>query len=973
MFGTHISPLLGVLITFATSATVAAPTITNPDFEANGPGFTVGSGWTAFGSPSGKWEGIWYPEYTWSQGVSEIPSGQALGIYQQVGPTVPGRQYTLRIQARLTDDRLRADVGIDPAGGTNPANAQYGSETGTRNAWVALSSAPVVAAANTITLFLRGRNTYHIVINGAWVIFDQVRLEEVELVATPTPTPPGPTVTPTRTPTGPTPTFTRTPSIPAGVVAISAEEFYQRAYGMWKGQLAGVQLGAQYEFDWIDQPSPGDSVPLPTWVEFSRVDDDNWFEWMYLYFVQEHGWGMGYAIAGQEWRQHFTRLLAGANEEARGLLNNGYNPPQTGMRGYNSKWFFIDAQIESEAWGTMAAGMGGRAKSQADVWARVTNDGGAVDAATFYAIMYAYGMIEPDIRKVLRAAQTHYPANAEVSRLVDRVFQEVAQRPTDWRGTRQALRDYTWNPANFEGYVSEHRGIFWATNFAAVLTALLYGDRDYHRAQQLSILQGYDADCNSSTTGGMMGTLVGHDNIPPAYRDYVTDNYHNWNGAVTQAPSMDALSSMAFQALRMFERNLAATGGWSEGTGWKKVYYIRTDWPASIPRSTQPPQATPTYTPAPGPPVLRNGNMEQTAYGGIWLPDAWIAFGGNKFEQQWHAGSQSKAAGLAEIPGTVRPYIGIYQRVYGAVPGHRYRVEADVWQNPTVYRASIGIDPQGWLDYEANVYGAEIAGNGRVFCTAVAQDSRLTVFIRIRNISGSYNSGWAYVDNVTLVDEGAAITQTPTPTVTPTLPLADADGDQIADSNEDGHLPAAGRTNRYLPDSDGDGLHDGVEDANRNGTRDPGETNARSRDSDGDAFQDGLEGLLLHTDPLNGQSPGGTYVDSDNDGLPLGLDLNDADRDMDDDRFLDGYEAVVLGPAAVTNPGQRPTLADTNHDTFITNVDALLIQMFFAELVSFAQYPGMADGDLNRDGAQTNVDALIVQSFFLQLVAELPL
>ena len=86
------------------------------------------------------------------------------------------------------------------------------------------------------------------------------------------------------------------------MVRLSAEEFYERAKGQWFGQLIGTQLGAKYEFDYVDQPYPYDEVPLPAWVEFSKVDDDNWFEWMYLYFVQEHGWGMGYDIAGQEWR-----------------------------------------------------------------------------------------------------------------------------------------------------------------------------------------------------------------------------------------------------------------------------------------------------------------------------------------------------------------------------------------------------------------------------------------------------------------------------------------------------------------------------------------------------------------------------------------------------------------------------------------------------------------------------------------------
>ncbi len=42
-------------------------------------------------------------------------------------------------------------------------------------------------------------------------------------------------------------------------------------------------------------------------------------------------------------------------------------------------------------------------------------------------------------------------------------------------------------------------------------------------------------------------------------------------------------------------------------------------------------------------------------------------------------------------------------------------------------------------------------------------------------------------------------------------------------------------------DTDGDGLHDGLEDKNHNGRVDPGETDPRSPDSDGDLIPDGVE------------------------------------------------------------------------------------------------------------------------------------
>lgn len=239
-----------------------------------------------------------------------------------------------------------------------------------------------------------------------------------------------------------------------------------------------------------------------------------------------------------------------------------------------------------------------------------------------------------------------------------------------------------------------------------------------------------------------------------------------------------------------------------------------------------------------------------------------------------------------------------------------------------------------------------------------------------------------HVDDIYLTGSAGAATATPTATATATstatptsTALADLDQDGLADHLE-GWPPVAGQTNRLLPDSDGDGLLDGQEDANRNGQRDSGETDARHKDSDGDGLMDGIEVLITLTGPLNASSPA-SYSDADTDGLPLPHDPNDAVRDADADRMSDGYEAAKLGLAAVSDVAARPPLADVNLDQFISNVDALIIQSLFLGNVGPTSPifggGGFGNADPNRDGFVSNVDALIVQSFFLTNLALLPL
>lgn len=214
----------------------------------------------------------------------------------------------------------------------------------------------------------------------------------------------------------------------------------------------------------------------------------------------------------------------------------------------------------------------------------------------------------------------------------------------------------------------------------------------------------------------------------------------------------------------------------------------------------------------------------------------------------------------------------------------------------------------------------------------------------------------------------ATPTRSHTPSPTPTI-HSDQDGDRIDDLYE-GFPPASGESNRYLPDSDGDGLWDGIEDRNRNGRQDAGETGTRRHDSDGDSVEDGVEVLLALTDPLDPSQPAAP-ADEDGDGLPWFVDLNDTNPDSDGDRYTDGYEAVMLRPEAAHFADEYPALGDVTGDRLVTNVDALALQAVFLSLMTMETliYP---QGDVNRDGLVSNVDGLIAQSYFLHLLSSLP-
>ncbi len=141
----------------------------------------------------------------------------------------------------------------------------------------------------------------------------------------------------------------------------------------------------------------------------------------------------------------------------------------------------------------------------------------------------------------------------------------------------------------------------------------------------------------------------------------------------------------------------------------------------------------------------------------------------------------------------------------------------------------------------------------------------------------------------------------------------DSDGDGLPDGLETGAttpVPGSGcpsipadtdgttRTYPTDPDTDGDGIPDGAEDANRNGALDADESNPLSRDTDGDQIPDNVE-------------------DANQDGARDPNETNPARRDSDGDGIGDGVEDANRNgvfEAGETDPRNGDTDGDTVGD-----------------------------------------------------------
>ncbi len=167
-----------------------------------------------------------------------------------------------------------------------------------------------------------------------------------------------------------------------------------------------------------------------------------------------------------------------------------------------------------------------------------------------------------------------------------------------------------------------------------------------------------------------------------------------------------------------------------------------------------------------------------------------------------------------------------------------------------------------------------------------------------------------------------------------TTGVADPDGaGPLAGTNPATFVPDADpttTTNPLNPDTDGDGLTDGAEDANGNGLIDGAESDPNDPcdpfgvytvDTDGDGLTDceeqtGMDDPSTPADP-NGIPTDPNNPDTDGDGLNDGDEAtegtNPNDADSDDDGINDGNEVNGTGPLAGVGP-TNPLDADTDND-----------------------------------------------------------
>ena len=211
-----------------------------------------------------------------------------------------------------------------------------------------------------------------------------------------------------------------------------------------------------------------------------------------------------------------------ASTEHRAYMNlrRGVKAPRSGSIGENGKTAAeqIGGQIFVDAWGLICPGDPARASALAAAAASVSHDGSGVDGARFMAACIAAAYTASSLDEVLDTGLRFLPEKSDYRRVVEtvRAYHRAHPAEADFRACRAMIAREFREEAYPGGY-------HIVPNAGICILAMLYGKGDLGRSIEISVMCGYDTDCNASNIGTILGVLGGLDGVPERYRRPIND------------------------------------------------------------------------------------------------------------------------------------------------------------------------------------------------------------------------------------------------------------------------------------------------------------------------------------------------------------------------------------------------------------------------------------------------------------------
>jgi len=307
-------------------------------------------------------------------------------------------------------------------------------------------------------------------------------------------------------------------------VTFTKQQLKDKIMGGWAGQTIGVTFGGPYEFR-FEGTFIGDYQPLlwydgylkNTMINNPGLYDDLYMDLTFVDVFEKYGLGApvdsfanAFANAGY--------MLWHANQAGRYNILNGIKPPMSGYWKNNPHADCIDYQIESDFAGLMSPGMPNTASQISDKIGHIMNYGDGWYGGIYVGAMYALAFTSNDIQYIINEALKTIPKQSEFYKCIKDVLVSYKKFPADWKQPWLEVQKKWADDIGCPDGVFAPFNIDAKVNAAYVTIGLLYGGGDFTKTLEITTRCGQDADCNPSSAGGILGTILGYEKIPAYWK-----------------------------------------------------------------------------------------------------------------------------------------------------------------------------------------------------------------------------------------------------------------------------------------------------------------------------------------------------------------------------------------------------------------------------------------------------------------------
>ena len=354
----------------------------------------------------------------------------------------------------------------------------------------------------------------------------------------------------------------------------SEKEINNKILGGYIGQMAGVVYGANSEFHYRGEIMPEEDV-----VDFLNLDinnafwqDDLYVEMTFLKVMEENGFDCGIELFGEAFANS-QYPLDHANNQARENLKNGIHPTLSGHYDYNLHCDDIDWQIESDFIGLICAGDPLAAAKRAFELGHMICYGDGVYGGVFVASATAAAFTAESVDEIVDAAMNSVPNNSEFKTVLKQVVSRY-EGGKSWEECWAYIQEKWGNDDRCVSYSAYDSNIDAKLNAAYVLIGLLYGEGNFENSLTIALRCGQDNDCNASTVGGILGTMLGYDAIPEKFKTGLDKNGETFSfTAYTLNGAVEAVAKL------LKERTTSPAAGYWEIHPVQAVSVELEQWP----------------------------------------------------------------------------------------------------------------------------------------------------------------------------------------------------------------------------------------------------------------------------------------------------------------------------------------------------------------------------------------------------------